>query len=131
MNHLIKLVLLRLGSLGLLLAWGLGCAPTALALPTDRSEPILLEADEFERDDVKGTTRYSGNVVMQQGSMKINADQIVIYSEKDKVTQIVATGKPARYEQKPSVDTAVVVAQANTLEYHLLDESLHLVEKAF
>lgn len=110
--------------------WGL-MAVGAQALPSDRSEPISLEADEAERDDVKGTTRYSGNVVMQQGSMKINADQIVIYSEKDKVTKIAATGKPARYEQKPTAETAVVVAQANTLEYSLLDESLHLVEKAF
>ncbi len=103
----------------------------AQALQTDRSEPIAIESDEAERDDSKGTTTYAGRVVMQQGSMKITADKVVIYSDKDKVTQIVATGKPARYEQQPSAGAAVVVAQANTLEYQLQDESLHLIENAF
>jgi lipopolysaccharide export system protein LptA len=104
---------------------------SAHALQADRNEPISIDCDTAERDEAKGTTTYAGSVVMQQGSMKINADKVVVYSTKDKVTHIIATGKPARYEQKPSATEAVVVAQANTLEYQVQDQSLHLIESAF
>lgn len=116
----------RASLIGLLL-----CAGSVCALQTDRSEPISIEADTAERDEAKGTTTYSGAVLMQQGSMKINADKVVIYSSKDKVSHIVATGKPVHYEQKPSEKQSVVIAQANTLEYQIQDESLHLIDSAF
>jgi lipopolysaccharide export system protein LptA len=107
------------------------CAGSVCALQSDRSEPISIEADTAERDEAKGTTTYSGAVLMQQGSMKINADKVVIYSTKDKVSHIVATGRPVHYEQKPSEKQALVIAQANTLEYQIQDESLHLIDSAF
>lgn len=133
MNPFLNRVETRLAT-GLATVMVLACAlaPGPLhALQGDRDEPISIEADQAERNESKGTTTYSGKVVMQQGSMKIKADKVVIYSDKDKVTQIVATGKPAHYEQKPSVDESIVVAQANTLEYQIQEESLHLIDNAF
>ncbi|MEY4590995.1 MAG: lipopolysaccharide transport periplasmic protein LptA [Pseudomonadota bacterium] len=101
------------------------------ALQSDRGEPINIEADTAERDESKGTTTYAGAVLMKQGSMKINADKVIIYSTKEKVTHIIATGRPVHYEQKPSEKQALVIAQANTLEYQIQEESLHLIESAF
>jgi lipopolysaccharide export system protein LptA len=109
----------------------LGCTSSLWALQADRSEPISIEADTAERDEAKGTTTYSGAVLMQQGSMKINADKVIIYSSKEKVTHIIATGKPVHYEQKPSEKQSLVIAQALTLEYQILEESLHLIDSAF
>jgi lipopolysaccharide export system protein LptA len=63
--------------------------------------------------------------------MKINADKVIIYSSKEKVTHIVATGKPVHYEQKPSEKQSLVIAQANTLEYQIQEEALHLIDSAF
>jgi lipopolysaccharide export system protein LptA len=101
------------------------------ALQSDRSEPISIESDTAERDETKGTTTYAGAVLMRQGGMKINADKVIIYSSKEKVTHIVATGKPVHYEQKPSEKQSLVIAQANTLEYQIQEEALHLIDSAF
>ncbi len=102
----------------------------AAALASDRSQSITIQADSAERDEIKGTTTYAGNVVMQQGSMRINAEKIVIYNQKNKVTKIVALGNPAKYQQKPSATENLVIAQANTLEYDISAETLRLIESA-
>ena len=108
----------------------LAVAPCALALKSDRSQPITIDSDRAERDEIAGTTTYSGHVEMAQGSMRINADKIVIYNTKDKVTRIVATGTPAKYQQKPNDKEGLVVAKAHTLEYKIDKETLHLIDKA-
>lgn len=103
---------------------------SAMALSSDRNQAITIHSDSAERDEIKGTTTYSGNVVMQQGSMRIDAEEVVIVNDKSKVTQIVATGNPARYQQKPSEDEGPVVAQANRLEYNIAQDTLHLIDNA-
>lgn len=105
------------------------CA-NAIALQSDRSQPITIDADSAERDEIAGTTTYSGKVEMAQGSMRINADEIVIYNTKDKVTKIIAKGKPAAYQQQPSDKAGKVVAKANILEYRIDQETLRLLEGA-
>ncbi len=112
------------------LTLGLLTCPSAFALSSDRNQAITIHSDSAERDEIKGTTTYSGNVVMQQGSMRIDAEEVVIVNDKSKVTQIVATGNPARYQQKPSADDGPVVAQANRLEYNIAQDTLHLIDNA-
>jgi lipopolysaccharide export system protein LptA len=110
--------------------WLLAWQPLAQALPSDRYQAITIHSDSAERDEIKGTTTYSGNVVMQQGSMRIDAEQVVIFNDKTKVTQIVATGSPARYQQKPSEEKGPVIAEAQRLEYNIAQDTLHLIDNA-
>lgn len=114
---------------GLILPALLIC-PHVFALSSDRNQAITIHSDTAERDELKGTTTYAGNVVMQQGSMRIEADSVVILNEKNKVIQIVATGNPARYQQKPSEDEGLVVAQAKRLEYNIAQDTLHMIDNA-
>lgn len=109
----------------------MSCTVAVFGLSSDRNQSITIMSDSAERDEQKGTTTYSGNVIMQQGSMRIDAESVVIYNEKNKVTQIVASGAPARYQQKPSEKEGLVVAEANRLEYNIAQESLHLIDNAF
>lgn len=102
----------------------------ASALSEDREMPITVDSDSAESDESKGITTYSGNVVMQQGSMRIDADEIIIHNDRNKVTQIVALGKPAKYQQKPSPKEGLVIAKARRLEYNIAQGSLHLVDNA-
>lgn len=102
----------------------------ALALSEDREMPITVDSDRAEADESEGITTYSGNVVMQQGSMRIEADQIIIHNDRNKVTRIVALGTPARYQQKPSAKEGLVIAQAHRLEYNIAQGTLHLVREA-
>jgi lipopolysaccharide export system protein LptA len=50
---------------------------SALAFPSDRSQPISLVADKATYNDKTGITTYTGNVVIEQGTMKLQADSIV------------------------------------------------------
>ncbi len=100
------------------------------ALESDRNQPITIDADTAERDELAGTITYSGNVQMAQGSMRIDADKIIIYNNKDKVTKIIARGKPAQYQQQPSEDVGKVIAKAHTIEYRIDQESLRLIKEA-
>jgi len=100
------------------------------ALASDREQPIYIESDSAERDDKKGITTYQGKVKMDQGSMRIVADKITIHSVDNRVHMIVATGKPARYQQKPSPDKELVVAEGGTIRYEIDPERLELVKNA-
>lgn len=106
------------------------CSAAVLGLPSDRDQSITIMSDTAERDEQKSTTTYAGNVVMQQGSMRIDAEKVVIYNTKNKVTKIVASGTPARYQQKPSANEGTVVAEAERLEYNIAQETLHLINNA-
>lgn len=100
------------------------------ALQSDRRQPITIDANTAERDEIAGTTTYSGNVQMAQGSMRIDADEIIIHNTKNKVTKIVARGKPAQYQQKPNEKEGKVIAKAHILEYRIAQETLRLIKSA-
>lgn len=98
----------------------------ALALPDDRDQPMRITADTALRDEKLGMTVYSGNVHMVQGSLEIDADKLTIYHETDQANKIVAEGQPARMQQRPAVDEALVKARAQIIEYFKAEERVHL-----
>lgn len=112
-------------ALSLSLLCGASQASTA-----DRDQAITIHADRAEHNEQTGTTTYTGEVVMQQGSMRIEADEVLIHSERNRVVKIIAEGRPARYQQKPSETESLVVAQANRLEYNISQDTLHLIDNA-
>ncbi|BFM10792.1 lipopolysaccharide transport periplasmic protein LptA [Simiduia litorea] len=99
-------------------------------LPDDRDQPIQIEADKATQDQNKGITIYTGNVQMDQGSIHIVADKIVIHSAEKKVNRIVATGAPAHFQQKPALDKEVIIARGNTLKYEVVKDKLTITENA-
>jgi lipopolysaccharide export system protein LptA len=104
--------------------------PGTQALTGDREQPIHIQANSAERSGKNGTTVYEGNVVIQQGSLKLDADKVVIYSKDNKVSHIIATGNPAHFEQKPNKDDPVIHARGNIITYHLDQERIRLEESA-
>jgi lipopolysaccharide export system protein LptA len=89
-----------------LLAWLLLVAAHVSALDSDREQPIQIEADEAVRDEIVGETRYEGNVVLTQGSLRITADRIAIRHDAKGADAILATGQPARLVQQPAPEQA-------------------------
>ena len=57
----------------LLLAAALLLPAAASALTSDRNQPIQIEADQGSLDQGNRSTEFSGNVVIQQGTMYIRA----------------------------------------------------------
>lgn len=110
--------------------WGAPAPRPGLALPEDRNQPIYIQSDRAERDERKGTTVYTGDVEIDQGSLHISADRVTIAMDGDQVTRIDALGAPAKMHQKPSPEREPVYARATTIQYDVAREILTLIEKA-
>lgn len=105
------------------------------ALPDDARQDMSILADGYVFDVQSSTTTFQGNVILQQGSLTINAEKLVYYGKFDSENpqssdKIVATGKPAKFQQVPKVNTAPVNAVANRLEYSVKNETLFLIDNA-
>lgn len=103
---------------------------SASALPNDRSQTITIESNSAERDEKTGLTQYRGNVVINQGSLVIEADQVTVYYKDNKVSRIVCLGSPASYQQQAAEDGGLVIAKAETIEYILADDEINLKTNA-
>lgn len=102
-----------------------------LALPGDKNETIRGSADNLTVDQKNGVATYTGSVKIQQGSLVISADSIVIHTNADSsVEKMIATGSPARFQQQPEKDQGVVTAEAKQITYTPNNEHLVLIEDA-
>ena len=100
----------------------------ALALPDDRSKPVQITADSAVQENT--TVTYRGKVVVIQGSLRVDADQVVVHHVAGKVQKIVASGKPAHFQQQPEVNGGVVKATAATLVYYQAENRFELLNDA-
>lgn len=62
----------------LLAALTAALAAPVLALSTDRDQAIEVHADRFDGDEVKQTAVYTGNVIVDQGSMQITGARLEV-----------------------------------------------------
>ena len=115
---------------GLLYLLGVFFTATTLALPTDRQATITVDADHAQINEKTGITDYRGSVVIKQGSLLIEAEQVTIYSTNGQANTIICIGKPAHYQQQPNAEDGLVNARANTIEYHLDTDVITLITNA-
>lgn len=109
---------------------GLSLCSSSIALPSDRHQTIEIEADFAERNEKTGTMIYRGNVVISQGTILIEADQVDVLSNGNKVTLITCSGKPASYQQQPDEKPGLVIAKAESIEYQLAADKIVLKRNA-
>lgn len=112
---------------------GLICfSANVFAIPSDRNQPISLVADNATYNERTGITTYTGNVVIEQGTMKLQAASIVAQLNKNKqISTITATGGPAKFQQQ--VDTAKGIArgEAQKIVYNAETGILNLIGNAY
>ncbi len=95
----------------------------AWALSADREQPINIEADRLDVDDAKGLGVYRGNVVLTQGSARLNADVIRVYSNAQReLNRVEAIGKPAKFRQLMDETREEVTGQALEIIYRVAEE---------
>ena len=102
----------------------------AAALPNDREQPIHISANTAEVDDSKGISIYRGKVNMTQGSIKLKAEQVVIHSDSQGISKLVATGSPAHFQQLPEPNKEITHAFGKTIEYYVAEERIELKKEA-
>ncbi|MCU4415111.1 lipopolysaccharide transport periplasmic protein LptA [Acinetobacter sp. WU_MDCI_Axc73] len=92
---------------------------SAFALPSDRNQPISLVADKATFNDRTGVTTYTGNVVIEQGTMKLQADSIVAQlNSKREIQTITANGRPSKFQQQISAEKGVARGEAQKIIYN-------------
>lgn len=100
------------------------CAALAAALwvlaagaaDEDRQQPATIESDRAEIDRDAGQSRYFGNVVFVQGSLRLTSDELTITAEDGAVQQATASGTPARVRRETETGR-LVRANAATIDY--------------
>jgi lipopolysaccharide export system protein LptA len=118
------------GAVLLLTVAGLIGAPCH-ALSSDGEQPINIEADQAEADDLNGVTIYRGDVVITQGSLRIAGDVVTIhFDDAQEMTKLVAEGNPATFHQMPDGEGGLQNAEARTMEFYAKDDTIVLLGEA-
>ncbi len=102
----------------------------AAALESDKDQPLYIEADSVELDDRSGISTYSGNVELNQGTIHMTADKVIITQKEGDTDHVVAEGNPVTFQQKTSEKKGVVKAQSKRAEYDLNSDTIFLIEEA-
>ena len=106
---------------------------SAQALDSDARQPIRVSAGQLQLDDRNGAATYSGAVHIEQGSMKLDADQVVLTrGASGGLSTMRATGKGKRayVEQQPSPQEGLVKGWGDTIVYSADSRKVELIGHA-
>jgi lipopolysaccharide export system protein LptA len=99
---------------------------TSIAGKDDFNQEIKIASSNQSVDGIAKKSNFWGAVVIQQGSLRVKADEVEVDASQGDGKQIfIAKGKPAEYSQQQE-DGSIVTARANRIEYRLDSRSLSL-----
>lgn len=101
----------------------------------DRNKPMYLEADRATVEDVnrKESTRvstFAGNVVLTQGTMRINADKVIMKEDLNGFRHATATGNLVSFRQKRDGLDEYVEGWSERAEYDSKTDKIELFRQA-
>ncbi len=105
-------------------------SPLVFALQEDTNQPISIESNSGFYDDKNGVSIYTGDVIIIQGSMRLEADKLVVYLDNREIQKMVATGEPVKFKQTPEVGKADVHGSSLVAEYYPESELLIMLQQA-
>ena len=109
----------------------LALTANTLALPDDQYQQIEIQADSAIHHEKTGLTSYSGNVIMKQGSLIVEAENVTVSISPDKKsTDLFAIGTPAKFQQQPEPDKPPIIAEANNINYQVEISKIELIGNA-
>jgi len=100
------------------------------ALTDDRDQPINIEADKLKIDENDQISIYQGNVQMNQGSLRIKADKIILHFDpQNDLEWLEISGNPAEFNQLND-ERKPISGTAGTMHYFDQKSILKLMGKA-
>ncbi len=109
-----------------ILNFSLWLAAPAHGLKDDRDQPLRVTAASVHVDEKAGVTVYRGNVVLVQGSLRIEADRLEVRTRGPQLDTVTASGRPVRVRalldnraDELKADTERLVYRANARELEL------------
>lgn len=104
--------------------------PACFGLDTDKDQPATVEADEVEYDFRTGERTYKGNVIVEQGSMRITGDKLVVIYKDDELQSATAMGNLASFKQRPEGKPHDVVGKAKQIHLDQAKNVVTLIDSA-
>lgn len=104
----------------------------SFALPSDRGQQLSLVADRATYNEKTGITTYTGNVEIEQGTMKLQADSLVAtLNSKREIQTITAKGQLAKFQQQMDASKGLARGEAQTIVYNADTGIITLTGKAY
>ena len=109
-----------------------GCA---FAEKADRDKPTQVEANRMSADDARRLNIFEGDVIVSKGTMRLNAERLVVRQDAEGFQSATATGRPARFRQrqdpKPGEKEGIwVEGEALRIELDDREQKIELFERA-
>ncbi|UTH74578.1 lipopolysaccharide transport periplasmic protein LptA [Chromobacterium sp. IIBBL 290-4] len=96
----------------------LAASALAHAELADRDKPVEITSDNgCVMDQIKGVSTCSGNVVVVQGTLRLNSDRLVVTQDKAGNQTLHATGRIVTFRQKMDNNQGWVEGQTSQLDY--------------
>ncbi|MEY6432795.1 lipopolysaccharide transport periplasmic protein LptA [Thioalkalicoccus limnaeus] len=115
-------------ALSLLLASWVG---SAVPSPAGADDPIQIEADSVQFDDQLALSLYQGQVLVEQGRLRIEADRVEVQHRPDRRPErITAWGDPAILVQRAEGDAPEQRAEARQMTYDVTRDEISLIDRA-
>ncbi|WP_322520596.1 lipopolysaccharide transport periplasmic protein LptA [Guyparkeria halophila] len=115
--------------LGLSLMIGLGAQPV-LAAQADRAQPVKVQADKKVTKYQEGTSVYTGDVVIDQGSLHATGNRATLYLEDGELIRAVLEGRPATFRERDD-EGNWVEGEAREADYRTAEGSVVLTGEAW
>lgn len=102
-----------------------------LAEEADRDQPIELEADTVTVNDAKKISIYTGNVILNQGTLQIKADKMIVREDQDGFQHSTCTGNPTTFKQKRTGKNEWMQGSGQRIEYNARMDKVQLYTNAW
>jgi len=96
----------------------LGFSMSAVALESDRQQPLEINANATDGTLGDGITTMRGDVEIRQGTLHITADEAEVKKADGRVQSVTFRGRPAYLEQEIE-EQGLVKATAATIDYQV------------
>lgn len=103
---------------------------TSSALPDDFDQEVTIVSNSAMLDRKTGQVTYSGDVVLTQGTLRIESDQLTVTRKDNVFEKAIAIGNPAHYQQQIQVDDPLTTADADKIEYLAAEQQAILTGNA-
>jgi len=105
-------------------------SPSLWALSSDSDQSISVEADNLEIRENDNISIYQGNVTLVQGSVRFEADKLIIHFNADnELVLMEMTGLPVKFRQLDD-DNQEMQGEARRMNYNQSESLLEMFENA-